>query len=242
MNPETERTWHVSKAMRLPAGFTALALAAACAGAGDPTGVSLTSSGPGGSPPSGAYVGCTGSLTGSFDDDVIVPVGATCTLTQATVRANVKALENARLFVFDSHVTGNVEGDKASVVHVTGGTVEGNIQIKDGTSPGEVGALVVGTLVPEGDIQIEKMRTGEILVDGAPVRKGNLQVVENDVGARLHLVNNEVAGNLQVFKNAGAGDKLVRDNTVSQDLQCKENRSPFLGGPNVAGETEDQCF
>jgi hypothetical protein len=50
------------------------------------------------------------------------------------VRANVKALENARLYVIDSRVTGNIEGDKASIVHVTGGTVDGNIQIKDGTS------------------------------------------------------------------------------------------------------------
>lgn len=63
-----------------------------------------------------------------------VPVGATCTLNNATVRANVKALENARLYVIDSRVTGNIEGDKASIVHVTGGTVDGNIQIKDGTS------------------------------------------------------------------------------------------------------------
>jgi hypothetical protein len=227
---------------RLRALPSTLVLAAACGGAGDPTGASLGSSLPGGSPPSGAYVGCTGVLSGTFDDNVIVPVGATCTLTDATVRANVKALENARLFVIESHVTGNVEGDKASVVHVTGGTVEGNIQIKDGTSPGEVGALVAGTLVPEGDIQIEKMRTGEILVEGARVLKGNLQVVENEVGAPLHLVTNEVAGNLQVFKNRGMGDKLVRDNTVSQDLQCKENSSPFVGGPNTAGETEDQCF
>lgn len=171
-----------------------------------------------------------------------VPVGATCTLNNATVRANVKALENARLYVIDSRVTGNIEGDKASIVHVTGGTVDGNIQIKDGTSPDGTGALVKATILTGGDIQIEKMTTGAIVVDGAQLRKGNLQVVANDVGRQLDLLNNRVAGNLQVFKNRGPGSKVVRNNVVAQDLQCKENRAPFTGGPNRAGEAEDQCF
>lgn len=92
--------------IRLPAVLAALVLAAGCAGAGDPTGANLASSSSDGSEPSaGAYVGCTGNLTGTFDDNVIVPVGATCTLSDATVRANVKALESARLYVFESHVT-----------------------------------------------------------------------------------------------------------------------------------------
>ena len=46
---------------------------------------------------------------------------------------------------------------------------------------------------------------------------------------------------MQVFKNSGAGQKIVRGNTVAQDLQCKENTNPFIGGPNTAGDKEDQC-
>lgn len=185
---------------------------------------------------------CTTALTGTYDDDIIVPVGGICTLQGATVDGNVKALEGAELYVIDSRVTGNIEGDEARIVHVLGGTVEGNIQIKDGTSSRAMGAMVVGTTVTEGNIQIEKMRTGEILVDGAAVLKGDLQVVENHTSIRLHLLNSPVAGNLQVSKNQGAGDKLVQQNEVSQALQCKENTSPFTGGPNAAGETEGQCF
>ncbi len=86
------------------------------------------------------------------------------------------------------------------------------------------------------------MRTGEVIVDGADVRKGNIQVEKNDVDALLDLVFNRVSGNLQVFENLGAGEKFVQDNDVSQDLQCKENQGPFIGGPNSAGDTEGQCY
>lgn len=229
------------------AGVAALVLGMACQGSTDPGGsagadrVGLGGDDPG-SRSSGGDVRCTGTLTGSFDE-VIVPVGATCTLAGSTVKGNVKALENARLFMSDTHVGGNVEGDKAAVVQVSGGTVDGNIQIKDGTSSGELGAAVTGgTIVTGGDIQIEKMNTARILVADARVLKGNIQIVENSTSGSLEILRNHVAGNLQVFKNRGGGNKVVSGNTVSQDLQCKENSSPFTGGPNSAGETEDQCF
>jgi hypothetical protein len=51
-----------------------------------------------------------------------------------------------------------------------------------------------------------------------------------------------VAQNIQVNKNRGSGRKVVRGNRVFQIVQCKENTSPFVGGPNTAAETEGQCF
>ena len=63
----------------------------------------------------GGDADCRGTLTGRFDN-VIVPVGATCTLRDATVHGNVKALEDARLYVSATVVRGNIEGDKAAIV------------------------------------------------------------------------------------------------------------------------------
>ena len=228
------------------AGVAALVLGIGCQGSTDPGSAESDLLGVGRNGPdgrtSGGDVRCTGTLTGSFDE-VTVPVGATCTLSGSTVKGNVKALENARLFMSDTHVGGNVEGDKAAIVQVSGGRVDGNIQIKDGTSHGELGASVTGgTIVTGGDIQIEKMHTARVLVADARVLKGNLQVVENSTSGSLEILRNHVAGNLQVFKNRGGGNKVVSGNTVSQDLQCKENSSPFTGGPNAAGEAEEQCF
>lgn len=186
-------------------------------------------------------VRCTGMRSGSFDN-VTVPVGATCTLENATVSGNVKALENSRLYVSNTAVRGNIQGDKASIVQVDGGRVDGNIQIVQGTSPGALGAAVTGgTVVSGGDIQIEKMVTGRIIIDGARVHNGKIQVVENSTTERLDVIGNRTGGNMQVFKNRGSGQKVVRSNTVAQNLQCKENTSPFSGKPNQAGDSEDQC-
>jgi hypothetical protein len=51
-----------------------------------------------------------------------------------------------------------------------------------------------------------------------------------------------VAQNIQVNKNRGSGGKAVQDNQVFQIVQCKENTSPFVGGPNAAAGAEGQCF
>ena len=226
-----------------------LVLGAACQ---DSTGPSLDTeaaagpfgtngNGPGASSSSDDDEECVGTRTGTFEN-VIVPSGATCTLQSATVKGNVKALENARLFVNASHVHGNVQGDEASVVQVTGGTVDGDIQIEEGDSPSELGAAVTGgTVVTAGNIQIAKMNTSRVLVSDARVLKGNIQITENNASTSLEILGNYVAQNLQVFKNRG-GNKVVSGNTVGQAIQCKENTSPFNGGPNTAGETEGQCF
>ena len=190
---------------------------------------------------SGGDIRCSGTRTGTFDN-VTVPVGATCTLRNSTVQGNLMALENARLYVFSTTVRGNIQGDKARIVQVTGGRVDGDIQIVQGTSPGALGASVTGgTVVTGGDIQIEKMSTGRVIVSDARVNNGNIQIVENNTSTRLEIVRNRTGGNMQVFKNRGAGQKIVRGNTVAQDLQCKENTHPFIGGPNTAGDKEDQC-
>ena len=228
--------------------LAACGLAFACQGSTDPsldaaggTDQFGSAGGPGGGK-RGGDARCVGTLTGTFDN-VTVPSGETCTLQNSTVNGNVKALENARLFMSNNHVRGNVEGDKARIVQVSGGTVDGNIQIKDGSSPSELGASVTGgTVVTGGNIQIEKMNTGRVLVADARVHKGNIQITENNTSTSLEILRNDVAQDLQVFKNRGAGSKAVSGNTVGQDLQCKENSSPFTGGPNSAGETEEQCF
>lgn len=86
------------------------------------------------------------------------------------------------------------------------------------------------------------MNTSRILLTDVTLNKGNIQITENNTGGSLEILRNHVAQNLQVFKNRGSGGKVVSGNTVGQDLQCKENTSPFTGGPNSTGDTEGQCF
>jgi hypothetical protein len=186
---------------------------------------------------------CTGVVAGGTYENVKVQEGATCTLRGVTVTGNVVALKNARLFVEDSRVDGNIQGENAAVVHVRGGRLGGSLQIHEGSSPGELGVSITGgTVLKQGNIQVTKMRTGDIVIADAVLEKGNLQVEENVVTNRLEAVRNRVAQNLEVRKHGGGAPKVVRDNTVSQKLECKENASPFAGGPNTAAEAEGQCF
>ena len=48
-----------------------------------------------------------------------------------------------------------------------------------------------------------------------------------------------IRGDLQVFKNTGG--ILLTDNTIRQNLQCKENLPRPTGSGNRAGSKEDQC-
>lgn len=199
---------------------------------------------------------CEGALSGTFDN-VIVPPGATCYLSDSTVLGNVKALEHSRLRVDNSDIRGNVEGDKADIVQIFFSDVHGQISIKEGGlaatpapdfnvcgfgmnfTPCEV--LILGGNVFFGGIQVEKM-VGTVLIAGVRVRE-NVKVEANvvDVPEILFLQNNRVQGNLEVFKNMGSGNKQVQGNTVQQSLQCFENEPPFVAAGNTAGNAQGQC-
>jgi hypothetical protein len=202
---------------------------------------------------------CVGTLTGPHDN-VVVPPGAVCTLAGATVLGNVKALERSTLFVFASAVRGDVQGDKAREVRVQfESQVDGDVQVK-GTDPGSFNAVDINVRVG-GDVQFEDGE-GTVFIDAARIAgdvevtkyagrvevefntvAGEVKIQENVIGPEgMSVVQNQVAGNMGVFKNTGPGEKHVVSNMVRQNLQCFENAPPFVGGPNVAGKAEGQCF
>jgi hypothetical protein len=204
---------------------------------------------------------CMATLTGAHDN-VVVPPGATCLLTGATVRGNVIALADSKLAVELSTVQGNVEGRRADSVVVTNSTVRENVNIFEG---GPAALPVIGSFActvltnvceaavfgstVTGNVHIEKVtgsiRVGSILIPtlGAPFPNGNVQVYDNIVpaGDDLVVANNSVAQNIQVYKNRGAGNKTVTANNADE-IQCFENMAPFVGGPNGTGKKEGQCF
>jgi hypothetical protein len=199
---------------------------------------------------------CVGALTGTFDN-VIVPPGQICHLTNSTVWGNVKALEHSRLRIERSTINGNVEGDKADIVQLFFTEVREQISIKEGGpaasadgvfnvcgfgmgfTPCEV--LLAGVTVEVGGIQIEKM-VGSVLFDRVRV-PGNIKVEANVITGTefLFLNNTTVDENLQVFKNTGSGQKQLQGNSIGQNLQCFENDPPFVVLFNTASQAEGQC-
>lgn len=213
---------------------------------------------------------CVGAITGPHEN-VVVPPGAICTITAATVTGNVTALENSILSIQSSTILGNVEGVGADQVEVLDSTVRENIWITGGSDlAGEFFASVCGSIVEEGNIHVEGWRgrvnlgggvlpfvcpAGRSLSQGADVLTGNITVQDSLFSGatfggsafdELFIQNNVVAENLQVFKNTGAGGKTVNANTImTGTIYCKENTALlFVGGPNVgrADEAQDnQC-
>jgi hypothetical protein len=196
-----------------------------------------------GSAGSGNDTKCVGPMTGTFDN-VVVPKGAECMLDNSTVRGNVKALEDSRLFMFNDNVTGNVEGDKASTVQVAFSTVRGNIHIIEGHDLVVVSAVVFNSILPNGNIQVEKGRfpLGDWVVSRNTLQKGNVKVEENrSIFAGFTRFNN-VAEDFQVFKNT-QNAIFVEFNVIGENLQCKENVAALFSaqGNVVGGNAEGQC-
>jgi hypothetical protein len=187
---------------------------------------------------------CTGVLVG-VHDSVIVPPGATCIMTAATVRHNVRALENSRLEISNSTIGGNLDGDGADSVKATASTVRGNIQIMKGgpalPPPGIDSAVFLQFLnLPSGNIHI-KMMTGRVQVVDNELPRGHIKIEDNDITDFLEVGRNQVGQHLQAFRNTGGGSKFVWQNMVGDKISCKDNAPPFFGGLNVASKYDGQC-
>jgi hypothetical protein len=210
---------------------------------------------------------CEGTLPTGVYDNVVVPEGTFCNLSDSIVRGNVTALERSRLVmvrdeangnvkglqqaevvIVDTEVRGNIKGDKADVVAVITSIVSGNIHIVGANVPGPFGpvsAYVHGTRLPQGNIHIEKNTTLGVIIGNTVLEKGNVKIAENVVHSPIFglvIRANQVAGNMQVFKNSGPAEKFVQFNDIRAALRCFENTAPFIGGPNLAQKAEGQCF
>jgi hypothetical protein len=157
---------------------------------------------------------------------------------------NLTAFEKSTLTAINNTVAGNIQGDKADIVQIFFGTVGGNVIIKESTftPSGLVAAFMVGTVVSQGNVEIQKNVANAVRISGVRLDKGSMKIEDNVVEVfDITIAANQVAQNLQVFKNKGAGVKSVTFNIVRQDLQCFENDEPFVGGPNTAEKAEGQC-
>jgi len=205
------------------------------------------------------------------EDGVCWILGDSATIT---IKGNVTAFPRSRLFMRQVGVGGNVKGLADSIVQISalpgrteirgdvigdkvdylelqfsGNIVHGDVKVTGrGTVPAADAALgvnICGAVLPNGNIQIEKMTVAGfgIYVSNAFcsaltfVNNGTVKVEDNHIlgDATLDVGEQVIAnGNLHVFKNTGPGVKSVQFNSVENgDIQCYGNEAPFVGGPNV---------
>jgi hypothetical protein len=116
--------------------------------------------------------------------------------------------------------------------------VAGDVEIVDSGSV--EGLLAVEESIIGGNVKFEK-NAGSMVIHENEIG-GELQIFENNIVPRFQIgqfTENQVGGNMQIFKNQGPSE--VSGNIVRENLQCKENMPPPVGGGNVAERKEDQC-
>ena len=154
---------------------------------------------------------CRGALGAVTVDDLEVPNGATCTLTDTRVRGNIDIEPGATLRASGASVRGNIQSDGHALVDIASSITRGSIQLRDGGAFSIVNTNVVG------DIQVVDNNGASSLDDNT---------VGDDVHVKGHrggvaITENEVEGNLQCRRNdpapTGGGNTVLGN----KEGQCR---------------------
>jgi hypothetical protein len=156
---------------------------------------------------------CSGSFGAVTLDNVIIPDGATCTLTSTFVQGNIKVGTGSTLMGYTIDVGGSVQAESSRLVLIETGSVIGDVEVKKGRGSSR-SARVVNVSVG-----------GKILFE--------------ECAGFVRAERCDVNGDIQLFKNTGGG-RLLR-NDVNGNIQCKENVPAPTGVFNIAASKEDQC-
>ena len=168
-----------------------------------------------------ANTNCTGTLSG-VTGKVVVPVGASCTLSNAIVTGDVQVLQNASLTVDATEqpttINGNIQANLCASTLLKGGvTVTGSVQIQHCAQP----SGFVGPGVKIG---------------------GDFQCINNGGGCQAKL--GDVHGFVQIRGNNASAASDVSLVSVGGSLECNGNSPPptHTFGPDfVAGNLQGQC-
>ncbi len=156
---------------------------------------------------------CRGTVGATTVDNLRVPQGATCTLNGTRVEGTIKVENNAKLYANGVRVIGNIQSEGFQTIVVREGSrVGGSVQLENGNSGG----------------------TGKVISSRI---NGDLQFFSNE--ARMVARGNTILANFQANQNTGG--LVIKNNTISENLQCQSNNPPPTGGGNTAGDKEDQC-
>jgi feruloyl esterase len=167
-----------------------------------------------------ANTSCTGTLSGSITGDVVVPNGASCTLSNATVTGDVQVRQNASLTI-----------DATEQPTTIGGNLE---------AIGCASALLEGGVTVTGNVQIERCSQQSGFIGPGVKIGGNFQCVSNAGACEAEL--GAVQGSVQLQRNNAAADiSLV---SVGGNLECGGNTpapTHDFGPDFVTGILQGQC-
>jgi hypothetical protein len=147
--------------------------------------------------PSGyaANTNCTSTLNGNLAGTVVVPTGASCTLSNATVTGDVQVRQNASLTV-----------DATAQPTTIGGNVE---------AVGCASAILEGGVTVTGNVHIAQCAQQSGFIGPGVKIDGNFQCMNNSGGCEAEL--GTVQGSVQMEGSNSSDISLV---SVGGNLQC----------------------
>lgn len=210
--------------------------------------------------PSGEHCEMAG---GTVTGNVLVKSGASLRASASTIAHNVIGTDSAWVCLqLGTQVGGNFMVSGGAAGTTTGfdisTSVGGNAKVMQNAGLTFIDAANVG-----GNVDVS-MNTGTLEIEFNTIG-GNVKIFDNFVPAvytggppqpapggcgfpsalvipiNMSVANNNIDMSMNVFRNVGPGTKTVVGNTVER-LRCRDNSSPFVGGPNFAEKAEGQCF
>lgn len=163
---------------------------------------------------------CSGTLGDIQVDNLVVPEGASCTLSNTIVSGNISVREDGALHAHNVQVDGNIQANGAAQLTLDQGSfVEGNISIRGS------GAAEIQSAVIDGNLSLDDNRLF-LNISGNTIN-GNMQANENSGG--LSISANTIAGNLQCRRNdppPTGSENRVEGNLQDQCAQLSVNPAP----------------
>jgi|GEM_PF-3076502 len=205
---------------------------------------------------------CTSDMTGAFES-IVVPAGAYCGLSSATVNGSIAAYEGSQLFIAGGvTVIGNISAASPQWFYIytnspaVANNIHGNVAVIGATGDLQdplagVAVVICGAIIG-GNVRItdtvnsvafggsEPGAACSTFGGGNSVPAGNVRI-EDNAGPFFRAADNVVSGNMRVIGNTGPATKRVLNNQVGLQLTCLYNDSPFVIGGNQAKKLVGQC-
>lgn len=154
-------------------------------------------------PPLPSGTSCNGSFGGTFQGDVTVSDGQTCTFTNGEIDGNVM-VTGGSLILAGTDITGNLEVQGGNFAVGPFSAVEGNINVHNLTTSQVVSTFCNSTMY--GNVEIHNNDAPVTVGDSSGACLGNVIGMNLEVhnnSAAISVVGNAVSGNLDVHNNTG---------------------------------------
>jgi feruloyl esterase len=161
-------------------------------------------------------------LSGTITGNIVVPNGASCTLSDANVTGDVQVLQNASL---------TVDATQQPT------TIDGNVQANPCTS-----ALLKGGVTVTGSVQIQHCAQPSGFAGPGIKIGGDFQCINNGGGCQADL--GDVHGFVQIQGNNSSAPSDISLVSVGGSLECHGNTptpTHTFGPDFVAGNLQGQC-